>query len=517
MPTFVGAIDQGTTSTRFIIFDLHGNPVADHQIEFTQTYPHSGWHEHDPAELLSSVETCIDKTIGAFVGQGNDVSDIATLGLTNQRETTILWDAETGETLYNAIAWPDTRTKGLVRELKKREGASNLQQICGLPLSTYPSSVKLIWMLRNVEKVKRAYEHGTLVFGTPDTWLLWNLTGGNNGGVFVTDSTNASRTMFMDLRKLQYDQRVFDFFQLDRAKIKFPTIVPSASDSAFGRLAKGPLKGKSITGVLGDQSAALVGQQGFSSGSAKNTYGTGCFLLYNVGEAPVISTHGLLATVAYDFGRNEKPIYALEGSIAVAGSAVKFLTDNLGLAEKSHHVTEMASTVRDNGGCVFVTAFSGLFAPYWIDDAKGTIFGITQHTQKGHIARATLEASCFQTKAILDAMRKDSGKPLSELAVDGGMSNSDLCMQAQADILGIPVDRPAMRETTSLGSAIAAGFAVGVWQSFEELKQINRANRTIFQPEISEHDRAKMYRVWERAVSMCRGWLEEEEETIEQP
>ena len=286
-------------------------------------------------------------------------------------------------------------------------------------------------MLRNVEKVKRAYEHGTLVFGTPDTWLLWNLTGGDNGGVFVTDSTNASRTMFMDLRKLQYDQRVFDFFQLDRTKIKFPTIVPSASGSSFGRMAKGPLKGKSITGVLGDQSAALVGQQGFSSGSAKNTYGTGCFLLYNVGETPNFSTHGLLATVAYDFGENWKPVYALEGSIAVAGSAVKFLTDNLGLAQKSHHVTKMAETVRDNGGCVFVTAFSGLFAPYWIDDAKGTIFGITQHTQKGHIARATLEASCYQTKAILDAMRKDSGKPLSELAVDGGMSNSDLCMQVR--------------------------------------------------------------------------------------
>ena len=388
----------------------------------------SRWHEHDPLELLSSVETSVEVAVTSFLDRGHQISDIQAVGLTNQRETTIVWDSETGQCLYNAIAWPDTRTKNLVRDFKSKPGADGLQAICGLPLSTYPSSVKLMWLFRNVDKVRKSYDQGRLMFGTPDTWLLWNLTGGKDGGVFVTDVTNASRTMFMNITSREYDAKVLDFFDLDPSKIKMPAIVPSASKTAFGVLARGPLKGMRITGVLGDQSAALVGQQGFSPGSAKNTYGTGCFLLYNVGDKPVISTHGLLSTIVCDFG---KPIYALEGSIAVAGSAVKFLTSNLGLAERSHHVTDLAATVNDNGGCVFVTAFSGLFAPYWIDDAKGTIFGITQHTQKGHLARATLEASCFQTKAILDAMEKDSGKPLSQLAVDGGMSNSDLCMQVR--------------------------------------------------------------------------------------
>ena len=466
------------------------------------------WHEHDPAELLSSVETCIEKSIQSFQAQGHDVSDIAAIGLTNQRETTIVWDSESGEPLYNAIAWPDTRTKSLVRELKKRPHADELQNICGLPLSTYPSSVKLLWLFRNVPKVRETYDAGRLMFGTPDTWLLWNLTGRK---VFVSDKTNASRTMFMNLEKFEYDETVLKFFDLDQSKIKLPAIVRSAEETTFGSFASGPLKGMRITGVLGDQSAALVGQQGFLPGQAKNTYGTGCFLLYNVGEKPVISTHGLLATVAYDFGKDTKPTYALEGSIAVAGSAVKFLTSNLSLAEKSHEITDLAASVPDNGGCVFVTGFSGLFAPYWIDDARGTIFGITQYTQKGHIARATLEASCFQTKAILDAMEKDSGHALAKLAVDGGMTHSDLCMQTQADIIGIPVDRPAMRETTSLGSAIAAGFAVGVWKSLDELKEINQSGRTTFESHISKQESNKMYKLWTKAVQMCRGWLEEEE------
>ena len=362
-------------------------------------------------------------------------------------------------------------------------------------------------MFNNVPKVKEAYDQGRLMFGTPDTWLLWNLTGRK---VFVTEKTNASRTMFMNLKTFEYDAKVLDFFGLDPKKIQLPKIVSCSEETAFGSFASGPLKGRRITGVLGDQSAALVGQQGFTPGQAKNTYGTGCFLLYNVGEEPVFSTHGLLATVAYDFGKGTKPAYALEGSIAVAGSAVKFLTNNLGLAAKSHEVTDLAASVPDNGGCVFVTAFSGLFAPYWIDDAAGTIFGITQYTQKGHIARATLEASCFQTKAILDSMEKDSGHKLAKLAVDGGMSNSDLCMQTQANLTGIPVDRPAMRETTSLGSAIAAGFAVGVWKNFDELKEINQSGRTLFESQISEVESAKMYKVWSKAVEMCRGWLETE-------
>jgi glycerol kinase len=389
------------------------------------------WHEHNPEELISSVNECIEKGTKAFLDLGHRVEDIKCVGITSQRETTVTWDWETGEPLHNAIAWPDTRTKGLVRELKAQSGADDLQQICGLPLSTYPSSVKLLWLLRNVNKVRHAYEQGRLAFGTPDTWLLYRLNGGIEKKWFVTDSTNASRTMFMNLHTLKYDDTVLQFFGLDRTKIHLPDIVPSSCPESFGVIDYGILKGVRITGCLGDQSAALVGQQGFSPGNAKNTYGTGCFLLYNVGEKPVMSTHGLLATVAFDFGRQRKPMYALEGSIAVAGSAVKFLMNNMGFFTHSHKISDLAATVEDNGGCVFVTAFSGLFAPYWIDDAKGTIFGITQHTQRGHIARATLEATCFQTKAILDAMEKDSGHKLSILAVDGGMCNSDLCMQVR--------------------------------------------------------------------------------------
>ena len=463
--------------------------------------------------------------------QGHDILDIKAIGVTNQRETTVVWDTNTGEPLYNAIAWPDTRTKGLVRELKSQMGADKLQEICGLPLSTYPSSVKLVWLLRNVKEVRKAYDEGRLSFGTIDTWLLYHLNGGSAKNVHVTDATNASRTMFMNLWTIQYDDDLLRFFGLDREKIRLPKIVPSSCPDSFGAMASGLLKGIRITGCLGDQSAALVGQQGFSPGSAKNTYGTGCFLLYNVGEKPVISKHGLLATIAYDFGRSRKPVYALEGSIAVAGSGVKFLMDNLGFITHPHKISELAATVDHNGGCVFVTAFSGLFAPYWIDDAKGTIFGITQHTKRGHIARATLEATCFQTKAILDAMELDSGHKLAELAVDGGMSNSNLCMQVsilepvltsfwisanymkqiQANIIGIPVDRPAMRETTSLGAAIAAGFAADIWKEFDELKEINQKDRMTFQPNISKEESAKMFKRWGRAVEMCRGWLDADE------
>lgn len=508
---YIGSIDQGTTSTRFIIFDGLGQPVAQHQVESTQKYPESGWHEHDPKEIVTSVRICIEKAAKSFVDQGHDILDIKAIGVTNQRETTVVWDTNTGEPLHNAIAWPDTRTKGLVRELKSQMGADKLQEICGLPLSTYPSSVKLIWLLRNVKEVRKAYDEGRLSFGTIDTWLLYHLNGGSAKNVHVTDATNASRTMFMNLWTIQYDDGLLRFFGLDREKIRLPKIVPSSCPDSFGAMAFGLLKGIRITGCLGDQSAALVGQQGFSPGSAKNTYGTGCFLLYNVGEKPVISKHGLLATIAYDFGRSRKPVYALEGSIAVAGSGVKFLMDNLGFITHSHKISELAATVDHNGGCVFVTAFSGLFAPYWIDDAKGTIFGITQHTKRGHIARATLEATCFQTKAILDAMELDSGHKLAELAVDGGMSNSNLCMQTQANIIGIPVDRPAMRETTSLGAAIAAGFAVDIWKEFDELKEINQKDRVIFRPNISKEESAKMFKRWGRAVEMCRGWLDADE------
>jgi glycerol kinase len=511
---YIGAIDQGTTSTRFIIFDGIGQPVASHQHEFKQHYPESGWHEHEPYELLESLDQCIEKATTTFIDLGHSVSDIRAIGLTNQRETCLVWDAETGEPLHPAIAWPDTRTKAMVRDFKEKEKEMgiDLQQLTGLPLSTYSSSVKLVWLMENVPKVKEAYDAGRLAFGTVDTWLLFHLNGAQRGKFFVTDSTNASRTGFMNLHTLKYDDRLLSFFGFDQTKFYLPKIVPSSDAEAYGTVSKGLCKGIKIAGCLGDQSAALVGQQGFTPGSAKNTYGTGCFMLYNVGEKPVISNHGLLATVAYDFGGNRKPAYALEGSVAVAGSGVKFLMNNMGFITHSHKISDLAATVEDNGGCVFVTAFSGLFAPYWIDDAKGTIFGITQHTQRGHIARATLEATCFQTRAILNAMEKDSGHALSQLAVDGGMSNSGLCMQTQANIIGIPVDRPSMAETTALGAAIAAGFAVGIWKEFNELKAINQKDRQIFKPAVSKEESDKMFNQWERAVRMCKGWLDPQAE-----
>jgi glycerol kinase len=331
------------------------------------------WHEQDPKEIISSVDECIAGAVKEFEKLGHSASDIKAVGITNQRETTLIWDSETGEPLNNAIAWPDTRTVSIVREFKAREGADKVTDICGLPISTYPSSVKLVWFLRNNEKAKKAYDEGRLAFGTVDTWLLYNLNGGPKNNVFVTDATNSSRTMFANLRKLEYDETMLKFFDLDSSKLKLPKIVPSSDPKAFGSFASGPLKGVPITGCLGDQSAALVGQLAFSPGMAKNTYGTGCFLLYNVGEKPVFSTHGLLATVGYHFGGDHKPIYALEGSIAVAGSAVKFLINNFKFFESSSQIEALAESVKDNGGCIFVTAFSGLFAPYWIDDAQGTI------------------------------------------------------------------------------------------------------------------------------------------------
>ncbi|KAL7622278.1 Glycerol kinase [Parahypoxylon ruwenzoriense] len=514
---FIGSIDQGTTSSRFLIFNRDMDPVASHQIEFENLYPESGWHEHDPLELLSSVETCIEKAMERFTLKGYSKSQIKAVGITNQRETIVCWDKETGEPLCNAVVWPDTRTKDLVRDLKTRPGADRITELCGLPLSTYHSSVKLVWLLQNHLAVRRAYEEGRLAFGTVDSWLIYRLNG-KEKNVHVTDTTNASRTMFMNLHTLQYDDRLLSFFGIDRTKVTLPKIVPSSDPEVFGAIARGALSGVKIAGCLGDQSSALVGQCGFNAGQAKNTYGTGCFLLYNVGTKPVLSKYGLLATVAFDFGKGRKPVYALEGSIAVAGSGVRFLMHNLGFIRDSNKVGELAESVKDNGGVVFVTAFSGLFAPYWIDDAKGTLFGITQHTQKGHIARATLEATCFQTRAILEAMEKDSNHKLESLAVDGGMSNSDLTMQTQADISGIRVERPAMRETTALGAAIAAGLAVeGCWADLQELTELTRRKpgRRVFEPSIEPKKAQRMYRHWERAVDMSRGWVREEQDEEE--
>ncbi|KAI9821335.1 MAG: Glycerol kinase [Phylliscum demangeonii] len=514
-PPFIGAIDQGTTSSRFFIFDSTGTPVASHQVEFKQRYPHPGWHEQDPQEIVDSVTACIEAATADFEKQGHRLSDIKCIGLTNQRETTCVWDKTTGRPLHHAIVWTDTRTSSLVQELKKRPGASGLQERCGLPLSTYPSAVKLVWLLRNVAAVQDAYREGRLVFGTVDSWLLYQLNGGLGADVVVTDVTNASRTMFLNLHRLTYDDELLDFFQLDRRQMHLPRLVSSADGDAFGRVAAGPLQGIVIAASLGDQSAALVGQCAFDVGLAKNTYGTGCFLLCNVGETAVLSQHGLLATVAYDLGAGQKPVYALEGSIPAAGSAVRFLSENLAFFERAQDIDRVAASVADSGGVVFVTAFSGLFAPYWMADARGTLFGLTHHTTRAHIARACLEATCFQTGAILDAMRKDSGHPVRELMVDGGMSGSDLCMQIQADIVGIPVARPAMRETTALGAAIAAGLAVHVWADVGQVRSMVRtmnhgqaASRRVFRPRLNRARAAQMTRKWERAVRMARGWME---------
>ena len=369
---FVGAIDQGTTSSRFLIFNTDGEVLASHQIEFKQHYPQSGWHEHDPEEIVSSVEECIDGAVKDFESEGYSAKDIKCVGITNQRETTVLWDVTTGKALYNAIVWTDTRTQSLIRKLKEQEGSDKLQEKCGLPLSTYPSVGKVLWLLETEDSVKKAYEAGNLAFGTIDAWLVYKLNGGKDANVMVSDVTNSSRTMFMNIHTLKYDDSLISWFGLDSKKLNMPKIIRSSDPEQYGKLSKSVLKGVPITGVLGDQSAALVGQKGFHPGLAKNTYGTGCFLLYNVGEKPVISNHGLLTTVAYDFG-SEPLMYALEGSIAVAGSSVIFLRDNLEFIKKSSEISALAETVEDNGGVTFVTAFSGLFAPYWMDDARGTI------------------------------------------------------------------------------------------------------------------------------------------------
>ncbi|KAJ5225574.1 Glycerol kinase [Penicillium chermesinum] len=518
---FIGTIDQGTTSTRFIIFDCTGVPIAKYQTEFRQIHQHPGWHEQDPYELIESVFICIEEAMKTFLALGHSRADIEAVGITSQRETTLVWDWETGEPLHNAITWTDTRTMNLVRELKEKPGADELVNLCGLPLSTYPSSVTLRWMLDNLPDVRSAYDDGRAAFGTVDSWLIYCLNGGPQNKRLVTDVTNASRTMFMNLETLQYDDKLLNFFGIDRTKIRLPEILPSADREGFA--------------------ASVTKQRRWSAtapsppGSAKNTYGTGCFLLYNVGEKPVISKHGLLGTVGFQLGRDRKPVYALEGSVAVAGSGISFLMNNMGFFRESRKVSDLAATVPDSGGCVFVTAFSGLFAPYWIDDAKGTIWGITHHTQRGHIARATMEAACFQTKAILDAMEMDSGQKLTELAVDGGMSNSDICMQVsitpkgvskpsehlliqfpfqtQADIIQIPIERPAMHETTALGAAIAAAFAIDVWKDFNDLKYMNRANRATFVPHISPKASARMYNKWSKAVEMSRGWMSGKEES----
>uniref|UniRef100_A0A0B7BFS1 Probable glycerol kinase n=2 Tax=Arion vulgaris TaxID=1028688 RepID=A0A0B7BFS1_9EUPU len=505
-PNLIGAVDQGTSSTRFLIFNAGtAEVVTYHQIEVKHILPKEGWVEEDPMEILESVKICIDKATENLIGLGFKSSDIKALGITNQRETTIVWDRLTGKPLYNAIVWLDVRTAATVQQLIKKTPGQNkdyLRAICGLPIITYFSAVKLRWLLDNSELVRKATEDGRCMFGTVDTWLLWNLTGGTNGGDHVTDVTNASRTMLMSLSTLDWDDKLCHFFDIPKSIL--PTI--RSSSEIYGNMAITALKGVKISGILGDQQAALVGQSCFKVGQAKNTYGTGCFLLYNTGLNVVESKTGLLTTVAYKLGKNKPAVYALEGSIAIAGACVTWLRDNLGIISSSSEIEVLASEVDSTHGCYFVPAFSGLFCPYWQNDARGIICGLAQFTNKKHIARAALEAVCFQTKELLDAMYKDSGLELTSLKVDGGMTNNSLLMQIQADLLGIKVVRPSMTESTALGAAMAAGAAdgVGVW-NIDQAESTTITSDT-FEPTMSLRESLEKMAKWKDAVNRSMHW-----------
>lgn len=503
---FVGAIDQGTSSSRFLLFNAKTKElVCFSQEEINSKHPFEGWCEQDPEELLSTTVKCMEKTLGECSKKGIDLSQIKAIGITNQRETTVVWDKFTGKPLSNAIVWLDARTGSTVEELVAKTPTKSkefLQGKCGLPLATYFSAVKLKWLLDNNGDVKRAVDDKRCLFGTVDTWLLWNLTGGVNNGKHYTDVTNASRTMLMNLKTQKWDPELCSFFGIPEH------ILPEirSSSEIYGTLKSGTLKGVPISGILGDQQAALVGQNCFKRGDAKNTYGTGNFLLYNTGTDLVLSKHGLLSTVAYKFGPDSPTHFALEGSIAITGAAVKWLRDNLGIIKSASEISTIAATVPDNGGVYFVPAFSGLFAPYWQPDARGVIIGLTQFSNKGHLARATLEAVCFQTREILDAMNQDSGIPLQSLLVDGGMTVNDMLMQMQAGILGIHVMRPKMPETTALGAAIAAGAAGGIdiWDLKSSSADVNTLKK--FSPDLGVEKREAMYSKWKKAVERSMKW-----------
>jgi len=500
MPRYVGALDQGTTSTRFMIFDRGGNEIARHQIEHQQILPQPGWVEHDPQEIAARC----DETIARTMRNANiQPSDLAAIGVTNQRETTIVWNPKTGQPCYNAIVWQDTRTDRLINALTP-EQADTIRRKTGLPPATYFSGAKIQWILDNVPGVRAAAERGDAVFGNPDTWVIWHLTGGRNGGVHATDVTNASRTMLMDLRTLEWDEELLRMFTIPRRML--PTIRPSAHNAAFGVTHHAGATGGEvpITGDLGDQQAATVGQVCIKPGEAKNTYGTGNFMLLNTGRNIVPSKSGLLTTVAYQFSGTT--IYALEGSIAVTGSAVQWLRDQLGIIGSAAEVETLANTVADNGGIYFVPAFSGLFAPYWRSDARGAIVGLSRFNTKAHVARATLEAICYQTRDVLEAMVTDSGVRLEVLKVDGGATVNDTLMQLQADILGVPVVRPVVAETTALGAAYAAGLAVGFWSDLNDLCQNWRMDRR-WEPRWSQDQRDTAFAGWKKAVQRTLDWV----------
>jgi glycerol kinase len=502
MAEYVIAIDQGTTSSRAIVFDRKGNIISTGQKEHEQILPKAGWVEHDAAEIWRNVQ----EVIGLALSRAHLTRhDIAAVGITNQRETAVVWDKNTGQPVYNAIVWQDTRTDHIASALDKDGRGDVIRHKAGLPPATYFSGGKLQWLLDNVDGLREAAERGDALFGTPDTWVVWNLTGGPDGGVHATDVTNASRTMLMDLTTLDWDDELLGFFGVPRAML--PEITASSHATAYGEtfgsrgLAKVP-----ITGVLGDQQAATVGQVCFAPGEAKNTYGTGNFLLLNTGEEIVRSTNGLLTTVAYQLG-DAKPVYALEGSIAVTGSAVQWLRDQLGIISGASEVETLARQVEDSGGVYFVPAFSGLFAPYWRSDARGAIVGLSRYNTNAHLARATLEAICYQSRDVVDAMAADSGVELTTLKVDGGVTANNLCMQLQADVLGVPVSRPVVAETTALGAAYAAGLAVGFWSGTDELRD-NWAESRRWEPTWSDEQRTDGYAGWRKAVDRTLDWVE---------
>ncbi len=493
MPKYVAAIDQGTTSTRFMIFDHAGNIVSVDQREHEQIYPLPGWVEHDASEIWERTQSVMRQALAKV---GVSPPDLAAIGVTNQRETTVVWDKTTGKPVCNAIVWQDTRTDAICRELAESGGPDRFRAKTGLPLATYFSGPKLKWILDNVPDARQRAERGELLFGNIDTWLIWNLTGEH-----ITDVTNASRTLVMDLLTLDWDDEILAALGIPR--VVLPRICPSSSVYASAR---GDFAGIPVAGDLGDQQAALFGQSCYASGEAKNTYGTGCFMLLNTGERPIPSAAGLLTTLGYKIGK-QKPVYALEGSIAVTGALVQWLRDNLGLISKSSDIEQLARTVDDNGDIYFVPAFSGLFAPYWRSDARGAIVGMTRYVNKGHIARAALEATAYQTREVLEAMEKDSGVKLSVLKADGGMVGNELLMQFQADILDVPVVRPKVAETTALGAAYAAGLAVGFWNGLDELRANWKEDKR-WQPGMDATKRENLYAGWKKAVTRTFDWVE---------
>ena len=499
---YAAAVDQGTTSTRFMIFDHAGQVVGVEQMEHEQIYPQAGWVEHDPMEIWARTQDVIK---GGLEKSGVKAEEIAAIGITNQRETTVVWNKNTGKPYYNAIVWQCTRTKDICDDLTKDGGQDRFRAKVGLPLATYFSGPKVKWILDNVEGVREAAEKGDAVFGNIDTWEIWWLTGGPDGGAHVTDVTNASRTMLMNLETLDWDQEILDIMGIPRQML--PEIRPSSDPNVWGYTPEdGPFGCKiPVCGDLGDQQAALVGQTCFSPGEAKNTYGTGCFMLLNTGTEAVPSESGLLTTLGYKFG-DAPAVYALEGSIAITGALVQWLRDNLNLIEKSPEIEDLAKTVEDNGGIYFVPAFSGLFAPYWKSDARGAIVGMTRYVNKGHFARAALEATAYQTREVLDAMEKDSGVKLTALKVDGGMVFNELLMQFQSDILGVPVVRPTVAETTALGAAYAAGLAVGFWANTDEMRENWGIDKT-WDPAMDAETRAKLHNGWLKAVTRTFDWV----------